>query len=140
MSNLNSDSPTIFWSTALFVRSPLVGRRVPSAQEARTDPRLAERPAREGWSAGPVAPGSSADMSTGCGKTPTIPSSDYNNGHHIAITVGNMAREDRARSAVQSHRRGVVLRVIQYRRRPSALPFAPRPPARGAPFVAGNRQ
>ena len=39
------------------------------------------------------AGGSSAGMSTGCGKAPTIPSSDYNNGHHIAITVGNMARE-----------------------------------------------
>ena len=39
------------------------------------------------------AAGASAGISIGCGKTPTIPSSDYNNGHHIAITVGNMARE-----------------------------------------------
>jgi poly(3-hydroxybutyrate) depolymerase len=35
----------------------------------------------------------SAGMSAGCGKTPTIASSNYNNGHHIAITVGSMARE-----------------------------------------------
>jgi poly(3-hydroxybutyrate) depolymerase len=34
-----------------------------------------------------------AGMSAGCNTTPTIPSSSYNNGHHIAITVGNMARE-----------------------------------------------
>jgi poly(3-hydroxybutyrate) depolymerase len=32
-------------------------------------------------------------MSSGCGKAPTIASSNYNNGHHIAITVGGMARE-----------------------------------------------
>jgi len=32
-------------------------------------------------------------MSSGCGKAPTIASSNYNNGHHIAITVGSMARE-----------------------------------------------
>lgn len=38
--------------------------------------------------------GSSAvGQSAGCGKTPTIASSNYNNGHHIAITVGSMARE-----------------------------------------------
>jgi len=32
-------------------------------------------------------------MSAGCGKAPTIASSDYNNGHHIAITAAGMARE-----------------------------------------------
>jgi poly(3-hydroxybutyrate) depolymerase len=32
-------------------------------------------------------------MSSGCGKAPTIASSNYNNGKHIAITVGSMARE-----------------------------------------------
>jgi len=32
-------------------------------------------------------------MSSGCGKTPTIASSMYNNGHHIPITAANMARE-----------------------------------------------
>ena len=32
-------------------------------------------------------------MSSGCGKAPTIASSNYNNGHHIAITVGSMPRE-----------------------------------------------
>jgi poly(3-hydroxybutyrate) depolymerase len=37
--------------------------------------------------------GGSASMSSGCGKAPTIASSNYNNGHHIAITVGGMARE-----------------------------------------------
>jgi len=37
--------------------------------------------------------GASAGMSSGCGKPPTIASSNYNNGHHIAITVGSMARE-----------------------------------------------
>jgi len=31
--------------------------------------------------------------SAGCGKTPSIASSDYNNGHHIAITAGGMQRE-----------------------------------------------
>jgi len=31
--------------------------------------------------------------SAGCGTMPTIPSANYNNGHHIAITVGTMARE-----------------------------------------------
>jgi poly(3-hydroxybutyrate) depolymerase len=46
-----------------------------------------------GGSATGGAAGSSAGMSTGCGKTPTIPSSQYNNGRHIALTVGNMARE-----------------------------------------------
>jgi poly(3-hydroxybutyrate) depolymerase len=39
------------------------------------------------------AGGTSTGMSAGCGKMPTIPSSEYNNGHHIAITVGNMGRE-----------------------------------------------
>jgi poly(3-hydroxybutyrate) depolymerase len=34
-----------------------------------------------------------AGMSSGCGKAPTIASSNYNNGHHIAITVGSMPRE-----------------------------------------------
>jgi poly(3-hydroxybutyrate) depolymerase len=37
--------------------------------------------------------GGSGSMSSGCGKAPTIASSNYNNGHHIAITVGSMARE-----------------------------------------------
>ena len=37
--------------------------------------------------------GASGAMSSGCGKAPTIASSNYNNGHHIAITVGGMARE-----------------------------------------------
>ena len=37
--------------------------------------------------------GASATMSSGCNKAPTIASSNYNNGHHIAITVGSMARE-----------------------------------------------
>ena len=37
--------------------------------------------------------GGSGAMSSGCGKAPTIASSNYNNGHHIAITVGGMARE-----------------------------------------------
>jgi poly(3-hydroxybutyrate) depolymerase len=32
-------------------------------------------------------------MSSGCGKTPTIASSMYNNGKHIAITAANMQRE-----------------------------------------------
>ena len=40
-----------------------------------------------------AAGGSSTGQSSGCGKTPTIASSNYNNGHHIAITVGTMARE-----------------------------------------------
>ena len=39
------------------------------------------------------AGGTGSGMSAGCGKMPTIPSSQYNNGHHIAITVGSMARE-----------------------------------------------
>jgi poly(3-hydroxybutyrate) depolymerase len=37
--------------------------------------------------------GGGTGMSAGCGKTPTIPSSMYNNGQHIAITVANMQRE-----------------------------------------------
>ena len=37
--------------------------------------------------------GGSGSMSSGCGKAPGIASSNYNNGHHIAITVGGMARE-----------------------------------------------
>ena len=37
--------------------------------------------------------GGASTMSSGCGKAPTIASSNYNNGHHIAITVGGMARE-----------------------------------------------
>jgi poly(3-hydroxybutyrate) depolymerase len=32
-------------------------------------------------------------ISAGCGKTPTIPSSEYNNGHHIAITAAGLQRE-----------------------------------------------
>jgi poly(3-hydroxybutyrate) depolymerase len=31
--------------------------------------------------------------SAGCGKAPTIPSGNYNNGHHITITAANMERE-----------------------------------------------
>jgi poly(3-hydroxybutyrate) depolymerase len=42
---------------------------------------------------GTGAGGAPAGTSAGCGKTPTIASSNYNNGHHIAITVGGMARE-----------------------------------------------
>jgi len=42
---------------------------------------------------GSGAGGAAAGMSAGCGKAPTIASSNYNNGHHIAITVGSMARE-----------------------------------------------
>jgi poly(3-hydroxybutyrate) depolymerase len=36
---------------------------------------------------------SPAGQSAGCGKTPTIASSNYNNGHHIAITAAGKARE-----------------------------------------------
>jgi hypothetical protein len=32
--------------------------------------------------------GATAGMSAGCNKAPTIASSNYNNGHHIPITVG----------------------------------------------------
>ncbi len=34
-----------------------------------------------------------AGQSAGCGKAPTIASSNYNNGHHIAITAAGKARE-----------------------------------------------
>ncbi len=34
-----------------------------------------------------------AGQSAGCGKAPTIASSNYNNGHHIAITAASKARE-----------------------------------------------
>jgi len=34
-----------------------------------------------------------ASASEGCGKNPTIPSNQYNNGHHIAIKAANMQRE-----------------------------------------------
>jgi len=44
-------------------------------------------------SGGSGAGGMASGMSAGCGKAPTIASSNYNNGHHIAITVGSMARE-----------------------------------------------
>lgn len=37
-------------------------------------------------------PGSDSGMSEGCGKDPTIPSSAYNNGQPIAITVGGQQR------------------------------------------------
>jgi poly(3-hydroxybutyrate) depolymerase len=37
--------------------------------------------------------GGASAMSSGCGKAPTIASSNYNNGHHIAITAANKARE-----------------------------------------------
>jgi poly(3-hydroxybutyrate) depolymerase len=37
--------------------------------------------------------GGSSAMSSGCGKAPSIASSNYNNGHHIAITAANKARE-----------------------------------------------
>jgi len=39
------------------------------------------------------AAGGDTGMSAGCGKAPTIPSGEYNNGHHIAITAANMQRE-----------------------------------------------
>ena len=42
--------------------------------------------ASSGGDGGPVP-------SKGCGAMPTIPSSQYNNGHHIPITAANMARE-----------------------------------------------
>jgi hypothetical protein len=42
---------------------------------------------------GSGAGGAPAGLSAGCSKAPTIASSNYNNGHHIAITVGGMARE-----------------------------------------------
>ena len=44
-------------------------------------------------SGGSGAGGMTAGMSAGCGKAPTIASSNYNNGHHISLTVGSMARE-----------------------------------------------
>ncbi|HLK91740.1 MAG TPA: hypothetical protein VKZ18_17750 [Polyangia bacterium] len=44
-------------------------------------------------SGGAGGSGPAAGMSAGCGKAPTIASSNYNNGHHIALTVGGMARE-----------------------------------------------
>jgi len=37
--------------------------------------------------------GTTPGMSAGCGKPPTIASSNYNNGHHITITAANMQRE-----------------------------------------------
>jgi poly(3-hydroxybutyrate) depolymerase len=37
--------------------------------------------------------GTASGMSAGCGKTPSISSDQYNNGHHIAITAANMQRE-----------------------------------------------
>ncbi|HEY4393061.1 MAG TPA: hypothetical protein VGP64_03320 [Polyangia bacterium] len=49
--------------------------------------------AATGGSGAAGAGGAVAGMSAGCGKAPTIASSSYNNGHHIAITVGSMARE-----------------------------------------------
>jgi poly(3-hydroxybutyrate) depolymerase len=42
---------------------------------------------------GSGAGGATAGLSAGCSKAPTIASSNYNNGHHITITVGGMARE-----------------------------------------------
>ena len=46
-----------------------------------------------GTGTGGTGAGGAGTMSSGCGKAPTIASSNYNNGHHIAITVGSMARE-----------------------------------------------
>ena len=43
--------------------------------------------------AGSGAGGTGTGKSAGCGKAPTIASSNYNNGHHIAITAANMQRE-----------------------------------------------
>jgi len=46
-----------------------------------------------GTGTGGTGAGGASTMSSGCGKAPSIASSNYNNGHHIAITVGSMARE-----------------------------------------------
>jgi len=46
-----------------------------------------------GQSSGGAGGGSAAGKSAGCGKMPTIPSSQYNNGSHIAISAANMQRE-----------------------------------------------
>ncbi len=46
-----------------------------------------------GSGTGGAGAGGSGSMSSGCGKAPSIASSNYNNGHHIAITVGSMPRE-----------------------------------------------
>jgi len=46
-----------------------------------------------GTGASGTGAGGASAMSSGCGKAPTIASSNYNNGHHIAITVGSMTRE-----------------------------------------------
>jgi poly(3-hydroxybutyrate) depolymerase len=43
--------------------------------------------------AGGNGTGGASALSSGCGKAPSIASSDYNNGHHIAITAANKARE-----------------------------------------------
>jgi hypothetical protein len=43
-------------------------------------------------SAGMGSGGASA-LSSGCGKAPTIASSQYNNGHHITITAAGLQRE-----------------------------------------------
>jgi poly(3-hydroxybutyrate) depolymerase len=45
-----------------------------------------------GMSAGSGAGGASTGKSAGCGKTPTIASSMYNNGQHISITAASMQR------------------------------------------------
>jgi len=45
-----------------------------------------------GMSGGSGGMSSGTGMSAGCGKAPTIASSMYNNGQHIAITVGSMQR------------------------------------------------
>lgn len=129
MSSLNSDSPTILWSAALFVAVAACGSSGSVGAGGQNGSSTGGAPGAGGTISGAGgsgagmggrgggatggttgtggaatgggtggtgtggAGGSSAGMSTGCGKAPTIPNSDYNNGHHIAITVGNMARE-----------------------------------------------
>jgi poly(3-hydroxybutyrate) depolymerase len=50
-------------------------------------------PGRDGGSATDDAGSTPAGQSAGCGKAPTIASSNYNNGHHISITAAGKARE-----------------------------------------------
>lgn len=50
-------------------------------------------PGTGGTSASGADGGAAPGMSAGCGKAPTIQSSQYNNGTHIAITAASMARE-----------------------------------------------
>lgn len=46
-----------------------------------------------GQSSGGAGGSSGTGKSAGCGKMPTIPSSQYNNGSHIAISAANLQRE-----------------------------------------------